>query len=92
MLKLFSLHLALLFSVGVYSNQESIIPNDGIDDSQAFKELILNTPQGEELIISKPGVYDICSTIGLSNLNRIKISSNKGVILKKCGILTVNTF
>lgn len=85
MLKLFSLHLALLFSVDVYSNQESIIPNDGIDDSQAFKELILNTPQGEELIISKPGVYDICSTIGLSNLNRIKISSNKGVILKKCG-------
>ena len=84
MLKIIFFNLFIFFSVSVFSNQDSIIPNDGIDDSQSLKELILSTPEEGELVIQKPGIYDICSTIGLSNLNKIKISAKSGVILKKC--------
>lgn len=76
-----TLSLSILFSSQVSS---SMIPDDGIDDSQALKDLILNTAENSELKIDKPGVYDICSAIIVRNLSNITITANAGVILKKC--------
>ncbi|WP_166113300.1 right-handed parallel beta-helix repeat-containing protein [Pseudoalteromonas sp. Z9A5] len=72
------------FSADTFAITDLMLPNDGIDDSQAFKNLILNTPEDGEVIIEKPGIYDICSTVSLNNLNKISISAKSGVILKKC--------
>ena len=76
-----ALSLSILFSSQASS---SMIPDDGIDDSEALKDLILNTAENSELKIDKPGVYDICSAIIVRNLNNIVITANTGVILKKC--------
>ncbi|WP_409425160.1 hypothetical protein [Pseudoalteromonas sp. RW-H-Ap-1] len=76
-----TLSLSILFSSQASS---SMIPDDGIDDSQALKDLILNTAENSELKIDKPGVYDICSAIIVRNLSNISITANAGVILKKC--------
>lgn len=81
-----TIYFLFLFLFSIFSNQASstMIPDDGIDDSQALKELILNTAEHSALKIEEPGVYDICSAIIFRNLNNITITANAGVILKKC--------
>ena len=80
------LYLLFIFSLSILSTQalSSMIPNDGIDDSQSLKNLILNTPEKGEVIIEKPGVYDICSAIIFRDMSNIVISAKKGVVLRKC--------
>jgi len=80
------LYFLFVFSLSIFSAQtlSSMIPDDGVDDSQSLKELILNTAENSELIIEQPGIYDICSAIILKNISNVVISAKKGVILRKC--------
>ncbi len=80
------LYFLFVFSLSIFSAQtlSSMIPDDGVDDSQSLKELILNTAENSELIIEQPGIYDICSAIIFKNISNVVISAKKGVILRKC--------
>lgn len=80
------LYFLFIFSLSIFSSQasSSMLPDDNIDDSQALKELILNTAENSELVIEQPGIYDICSAIIFRNINNIVISAQKGVVLRKC--------
>ena len=73
-----------IFTTCSFSRPATMLPNDEIDDSLALQTLILNTPFGGVANIEAPGVYDICSTIVLSNINQVTISAVEGVIFKKC--------
>ncbi|MDN3473609.1 right-handed parallel beta-helix repeat-containing protein [Pseudoalteromonas sp. APC 3355] len=73
-----------IFTTFSFYSPAKMIPNDEIDDSQALQALIQSTPDGGEAMIKIPGVYDICSTIAISNINQVTISAAKGVIFKKC--------
>lgn len=80
------LYFLFVFSLSIFSAQtlSSMIPDDGVDDSQSLKELILNTAENSELIIEQSGIYDICSAIIFKNISNVVISAKKGVILRKC--------
>lgn len=79
---LFSGVLSFLLAFSAIANP---IPNDGVDDSDAIEQLLLDALPGD-VITLEPGYYDICSTIYASKLENVTLKGlgDGEVHLTKC--------